>query len=257
MAILGSVAVIPNPINMKFAKTTFVATLVLLSGCDTLNQAGQILAQAGNPTQTEITMGLKQALELGTTYSSERLSSKDGYFGNLAIKILFPEEAQKAEKTLRSLGLNQLADNVILTINRAAEDAANEAKPIFINAIKQMSIADATNILIGRDKDAATQYFERVTSNELRAKFKPVIESSLSKVGATKYWGDAVTRYNRIPLVTKINPDLQAYVTQKAMEGLFVEIAKEELKIRDNISARSTGLLQKVFSYADRQRSAD
>lgn len=241
---------------MKYLKTLFLSGFIVLSGCDTLNQAGQILAQAGNPTQTEITQGLKQALELGTSYSAERLSAKDGYFGNLAIKILFPEEAQKAEKTLRSLGLNQLADNVILTINRAAEDAAKEAKPIFVNAIKQMTIADATNILIGKDKDGATQYFQRVTSNELRAKFEPVIESSLSKVGATRYWGDMVNRYNRIPLVTKINPDLEAYVTQKAMEGLFVQIAEEELKIRNNISARSTGLLQKVFAYADRQQPA-
>jgi ATP sulfurylase len=154
------------------------------------------------------------------------------------------------------LGLNTLADNVILSINRAAEDAAQEAKPIFIAAIKQMTIADATNILLGRDQDAATDYFKRVTSQQLHDKFKPVIQASLSKVGATRYWGDMVTRYNRIPLVTKVNPDLQEYVTQKAIEGLFIEIAKEELKIRDNISARGTNLLQKVFGYADRNRNS-
>ena len=231
-----------------------IAVPFFFTSCDALSQATEILAQTGNPTNQEINMGLKQALEIGTSASSERLSVKDGYFGNVAIKILFPEEAQKVEKTIRSLGLNSLADNVILSINRAAEDAAQEAKPIFISAIKEMSIADASNILLGRDKDAATQYFQRVTSQQLRDKFKPIIVSSLSKVGATKYWGDIINRYNRVPFVSKVNPDLQEYVTQKAMEGLFLEIAKEELQIRNNISARGTGLLQKVFGYADRNR---
>lgn len=233
-----------------------IATLLTFSftSCDALNQATEILAQTGNPTQTEINMGLKQALEFGTSSSAERLALKDGYFGNMAIKILFPAEAQKVERTLRSLGLNSLADNVILTINRAAEDAAMEAKPIFISAIKQMTIADATNILLGRENDAATQYFKRVTSQQLQEKFRPIIESSLSKVGATRHWSDVINRYNQVPFVTKVNPDLKEYVTQKAMEGLFIEIAKEELKIRDSVSARGTTLLQKVFGYADRNR---
>lgn len=226
-----------------------------LTSCDALNQATEILAQTTNPTQSEINMGLKQALEFGTSSSSERLSLKDGYFGNMAIKILFPQEAQKVEKTLRTLGLNSLADNVILSLNRAAEDAAQEAKPIFLSAIKQMTIADATNILLGRDKEAATQYFKRVTTDQLHDAFKPIIENSLSKVGATRYWTDVMNRYNQVPFVTKVNPDLKEYVTQKAMEGLFVEIAKEELKIRENVSARGTTLLQKVFGYADRNRT--
>lgn len=241
---------------LKSALKIGIATILTFSvtSCDALNQATEILAQTGNPTQTEINMGLKQALEFGTSSSAERLSLKDGYFGNMAIKILFPAEAQKVERTLRTLGLNSLADNVILTINRAAEDAAQEAKPIFISAIKQMTIADATNILLGRDKDAATSYFKRVTSQELHDKFKPIIESSLSKVGATRHWSDVINRYNQVPFVTKVNPDLKEYVTQKAMEGLFIEIAKEELKIRENVSARGTTLLQKVFAYADRNR---
>lgn len=226
------------------------------SSCDTLNQTAQILGQnLGNPTSAEIALGLKQALEFGTTYSSERLSEQNGFFGNAAIKLLFPPEAQKAERTLRSLGLNKLADNVILSINRAAEDAAKEAKPIFINAIKQMTIADATNILLTRQSDAATQYFQRVTTDQLMMRFKPVIQSSLGKVGATKYWSDAITAYNQIPLTADINPDLSSYVAQKAIEGLFYEIAQEELKIRQNISARNTTLLQKVFGYADRNKS--
>ena len=246
----------PKSLFLKSALKIGVATILTfsLTSCDALNQATEILGQTGNPTQSEINMGLKQALEFGTSASAERLSLKDGYFGNLAIKILFPEEAKKVERTLRTLGLNSLADNVILTINRAAEDAAKEAKPIFISAIKQMTIADATNILLGRDKDAATEYFKRVTSQQLHDKFKPIIQTSLSKVGATRYWSDVMNRYNQIPLVTKVNPDLQEYVTQKAMEGLFLEIAKEELKIRENVSARGTNLLQKVFGYADRNR---
>ncbi|WP_036678061.1 DUF4197 domain-containing protein [Daejeonella oryzae] len=242
---------------MKLFKIFAVATSVLfLSSCETLNQAGQILNQTGlvNPTSSEISLGLKQALEFGTNYSSERLAAKDGYFGNMAVKILFPQEAQKVERTLRSLGLNSLADNVILSINRAAEDAAQEAKPIFISAIKQMTISDATNILLGRQNDAATEYFKRVTSDQLRSKFRPIIQSSLNKVGATRYWTDVINRYNQIPLVSRVNPDLEAYVTQKAIDGLFIEIAQEELKIRNNISARNTTLLQKVFGYADQNR---
>lgn len=237
---------------------TGVAALLFFTSCESLNQAGQILTQTGalggNPTQTEIAMGLKQALEFGTNYSTERLSANDGYFGNLAIKILFPEEAQKVERTLRSVGLNKLADNVILTINRAAESAAKEAKPIFVNAIKQMTITDAANILLGNQSDAATQYFKRVTTSLLAERFRPIIQTNLSKVGATKNWAEAVSYYNQIPLVADINPDLAGYVTQKAIEGLFYEIAQEELRIRSNISARSTPLLQKVFAYADRNK---
>jgi len=226
-----------------------------VSSCDTLSQTAQILGQnLGNPTSTEIALGIKQALELGTSNSSDRLSSQNGFFGNAAVKLLFPPEAQKAEKTLRSLGLNTLADNVILSINRAAEDAAKEAKPIFISAIKQMTITDATSILLGNQSDAATQYFQRVTTSQLMEKFRPVIQNSLANVGATKYWGDAITAYNQIPLTADINPDLSSYVAQKAIEGLFYEIAQEELKIRQNISARNTTLLQKVFGYADRNK---
>jgi ribosomal protein L30/L7E len=248
------IALLYKNTGMKAVKFIFLSIFILAAtSCDTLNQASQILVQSGmNPTQTEIVSGLKQALEVGTNSGSDQLSIKDGYFGNLAIKILFPEEAQKVEKTLRSLGLNSLADNVILSVNRAAEDAAKEAKPIFVAAIQKMTIADATNILLSGNKDAATQYFKRVTSEELRTKFQPVIQNSLSKVGATRYWSSAVTSYNKIPLVTHVNPDLEGYVTQKAIDGLFVEIAQEELKIRQSTAARSTALLQKVFGYADK-----
>lgn len=237
-------------------KTAFALLLLVFTSCETLNQAGNIINQSGliNPTTAEIGLGLKQALEVGTNLSSEKLASKDGYLGNLAIKILFPTEAQKAEKTLRSLGLNSLADNVILSINRAAEDAALEAKPIFIAAIKQMTIADASNILLSNQNNAATQYFKKVTNTQLQNKFNPIIKASLAKVGATRYWADVVNKYNQIPFVTPVNPNLENYVTQKAIDGLFTEIAQEELKIRNNINARNSALLQKVFGYADRNK---
>ncbi|WP_199118136.1 DUF4197 domain-containing protein [Pedobacter sp. ASV28] len=237
------------------------AATLCLSSCDAQSQSkiGNILnqvatgANAGTPSSLEIGNALKQALEIGTSAGADRLSAKDGFFGNMAIKIVFPTEAQKVESTLRGLGLNALADNVILSLNRAAEDAAKEAKPIFIAAIKQMTIADATNILLG-NKDAATQYFKRVTTAQLMEKFSPVISNSLSKVGATKYWTDAASAYNKVPFVKPVTTNLTEYVAQKAIDGMFVQVAQEELKIRDNIGARSTGLLQKVFGYADTKK---
>jgi len=231
---------------------------VSLNSCDVQSQAqlGNIIKQlpGGNPTTVEMGLGIKQALELGTSRGADLLSAKDGFLGNLAVKIFFPPEAQKVEKTLRSIGLGSLADNVILSINRAAEDAAKEAKPIFLSAIKQMTIADATNILFG-DKDAATAYFKRVTTAQLMEKFKPVILNSLNKVGATKYWGDAANQYNKIPLVKPVSTDLSDYVAQKAIDGMFIQVAQQELLIRDNLGARTTTLLQKVFGYADRNKT--
>ncbi len=231
---------------------------VSLNSCDVQSQAqlGNIIKQlpGGNPTPLEMGLGIKQALELGTSRGADLLSAKDGFLGNLAVKIFFPPEAQKVEKTLRSIGLGSLADNVILSINRAAEDAAKEAKPIFLSAIKQMTITDATNILFG-NKDAATEYFKRVTTAQLMEKFKPVILSSLNKVGATKYWGDAANQYNKIPLVKPVSTDLSGYVAQKAIDGMFIQVAQQELLIRDNLGARTTTLLQKVFGYADRNKT--
>ncbi|MDB5131264.1 MAG: hypothetical protein JWR02_1013 [Mucilaginibacter sp.] len=210
-------------------------------------------AQPAKPSPFEIGNGLKQALELGTSKSADRLSQVDGFFANVAVKIIFPPQAQKAEKTLRKFGFNKLCDNVILSLNRAAEDAAKQAKPIFISAIKQMSLQDVTNILLG-GQDAATQYFKHTTTGQLTITFKPVIQVSLDKTGATKYYGDAAREYNKIPFVSKINPDISEYVTQKAIDGLFYEIALEELNIRKNIGARSTPLLQKVFAFADKNQ---
>lgn len=253
----GNKFVSKSNMKKKLALISAFSIILLLSSCETLNQAGQVLTQTtGTPSSAEIAQGLKQALEVGTTNSTSRLSLTDGFLRNLTIKILFPPEAQKVEKTLRSLGMNKLCDDVIISLNRAAEDAASEAKPIFVAAIKQMTIAEATNILLGNQNDAATKYFKGVTSDQLRAKFNPIIAASLNKVGATRYWENAITNYNKIPLVTKINPDLDNYVTGKAIDGLFHEIAQEELKIRNNIYARTSTLMQRVFGYADRNKGS-
>lgn len=205
------------------------------------------------PSNLEIGNALKQALQQGTAKSADQLSAVNGFFGNAAVKILFPPEAQKVEKTLRDMGMNKLCDNVILSLNRAAEDAAKDAKPIFIDAIKKMTLQDVSGILLGK-QDAATQYFKRTTTAALIVKFKPVIKASLDKVGATKYYGTAAGEYNKLPFVKHLNPDITDYATQKTIDGLFVEIAQEELKIRQNMpAARSTPLLQKVFDFADKK----
>jgi hypothetical protein len=210
--------------------------------------------QIGIPSSLEIKSGIKEALEKGIGISTERLSLQNGFLGNLDVKILFPQEAKNVESTLRSLGLGSMCDQMIMSLNRAAEDAAKEAKPIFVDAIKKMSIADVQKILLGK-QNAATTYFQGTTKTALETRFSPIINTSLQKVDATKYWSDVITQYNKVPFVKKINTDLTAYVTQKAIEGLFVEIAKEELKIRETLSARTSPLLQKVFGYAAKQKS--
>lgn len=204
------------------------------------------------PSTLDMGNALKEALQQGTKKSADRLSAVNGFFGNAEVKILFPPEAKKAEQALRGMGMNKLCDNVILSLNRAAENAAKDAEPIFIDAIKKMTLNDVKGILLGSN-NAATQYFKRTTSVQLAAKFKPTIQASLNKVGATKYYGTAAGEYNKLPFVKHLNPDIVDYATQKTIDGLFVEIAKEELNIRQNISARSTPLMQKVFAFADKK----
>lgn len=241
-------------------KNTFllVPSLVIfitLSSCSPVNVLQKTNGvQPLIPSSAEIGGGLKQALQKGIEKSADQLSAVNGFFENPSIKILFPPQAQRAEQTLRAFGLNKLCDNVILSLNRAAEDAAKQAKPIFINAILHIGLQDVTHILLG-PPDAATQFFKRTTSAQLVLAFKPVIQNSLNKVGAIKFYGDAAMEYNKLPFVSKINPDISDYATQKAIDGLFYQIALEELNIRKNIGARSTPLLQKVFAFADSQKS--
>lgn len=193
----------------------------------------------------QIVEGLKEALNVGAQNSTSKLSVTDGFFKDAAVKILMPDEAKKVETTLRSLGMGKLVDNAILSVNRAAEDASKTAAPIFLNAIKSMSIQDALGILQGTDT-AATSYLRKTTSKDLTGSFRPVIEQSLQKTGATKYWSDVFTYYNKVAL-KKVDPDLSSYVTTKALSGIFYYVGEEEKKIRTNPAAQVTDILKQVF----------
>lgn len=244
--------------NRLFRTSLLLASVVLLfNSCDTLQQAGGIPGTTGTasatPTGSEISSGIKQALQIGLQDGVKQVSAVDGYFKNPLIKILFPPNAQKVESTLRNIGLGNLCDQVELSLNRAAEDAARQAGPIFMNALQKMTLTDATHILLGTDT-AATSYFRRATTSELVAKFSPVIAGSLNKVNATRYWSEVTTRYNQLPLVKPVNTDLTAYVTDQAVNGLFLMVAEKEKEIRNQLSARTTPLLKKVFNYAAREQ---
>lgn len=193
----------------------------------------------------DIINGLREALRVGTDSSTKRLSSINGFFGDAAIKVLMPAEAQQVEKTLRNVDMGKLVDKAILSMNRAAEDAASGVGDIFWNSIRQMSITDGLQILRGGDF-AATDYLKKMTTAELTTKFKPVIESSLVKTDATKYWNDVFSNYNKFS-ANKVNTDLTGYVTEKALAGLFHNISLEEQKIRKDPAAQVTGILKKVF----------
>lgn len=193
----------------------------------------------------DVVSGLKEALNTGISKGTDKLSATDGFFKDAVLKIIMPAEAQKVEKTLRGIGLGKQVDDAILSMNRAAEDAAKNAAPIFLNAVKQMSINDAWGILKGGDS-AATQYLRQKTTASLALAFKPVIEKSLEKTGATKYWNTVFTSYNKFSF-NKINPDLSSYVTEKAMSGIFYEVAQQEAQIRKDPLARTSDILKKVF----------
>ena len=205
-----------------------------------------IKQEKGGFSEKDAADGIKEALVNGTSKGVKIVSKTDGYFGNTEIKIPFPPESKEIESKLRAIGLGKKVDEVILSINRAAEDAATEAESIFILAIKNMSISDAIHIVKGED-DAATKYLKKSTSGELQTKFEPKIKTSLDKVDATKQWEELIKEYNKIPFVKKKTPNLASYVTEKAIDGLFVMVAKEELNIRKDPMARTTELLKKVF----------
>ncbi len=230
---------LPNPASAQLKKV--------------LDKVSTATAGTVNPSPDEMANGLKEALEKGTGLSVDRLNLENGFLGNPAIKLPFPEEAIQVERSLRKIGLGNLCDQLITSINRAAEDAVKEARPLFTQAIKEMTFNDVKGILLGSDR-AATDYLQRSTTAGLKVKFAPPIQASLQKVGATAHWESVMTRYNKIPLVKPINTDLTAYVTEKALQGLFVEIAKEELALRKNSNLRSSPLLQKVFGFADAQK---
>lgn len=231
-------------------KTFFLLCLVFtLSSCDELQQIANE-AVLTNQSDSQISSGLKQALELGVERQVKELTAPGGFFQNEEVRILLPEELRKVETALRRVGLNNLADEGLIALNATAEDAVKEATPIFVNAIKNMSIQDAQKVLMGNE-NAATQFLERQTSEELYASFYPVVEDSFQKVGADEIWSNLISKYNNLPLTSNVTTDLSDYITQQAMQGVFIMIAKEEKEIRNNAQARTTDLLRRVFSLQD------
>jgi hypothetical protein len=230
---------------------TLIFSCIFLLSCDP-KDLSKILDATSQValTDADISNGLKEALNLGVNNSVSFLSAPDGYYKSI-YKILLPAEAKKITDKLSGVpGFSDLENEAIKRINRAAEDASSKAGSIFLNAIKQMSFSDVTNILMG-DKNAATQFLHRTTYNALYSEFKPVVINSLNTFGALDYWAKAVNTYNKIPFVDKVNPDLADHVTSKALEGLFSLIEKKELGIRQDISQRTSDLLKKVFAKQD------
>ena len=231
----------------------FAFAVLSLSACnpgDLDKVLGAVLEDGGGLTEAQVGSGLKEALTQGIGKGADRLSMKDGFLKG-AYKILLPEEVQKVTSRLQNVpGFTQVENKMLELVNRGAEDAAKKAKPIFVSAIKQMTFRDAMGILMGGN-NAATDYLKKATSSKLYSAFKPEIVKSLDKVNATGTWKKAMTTYNRIPLVNKVNPDLDDYVTNQALNGLFKMVAKEETNIRKNPAARATDLLKKVFAKQD------
>lgn len=226
-----------------------VVVVFQLSACAELQQVINQLPNGGI-TNEQIAAGLKEALQNGITNQVTTLAVQDGFFKNELVKILLPEELQKVDRTLRSIGLSNLADEGLRVLNRAAEDAVGEAIPIFADAITGMTFVDAKNILLG-DKNSATLYLKTATTTALYQKFNPIINNSFKKVGADKIWTDLITRYNNLPLTADVNPDLTDYVTNEALKGVFTMVAVEEIEIRANVAKRTSDLLKRVFALQD------
>ena len=203
--------------------------------------------KAGAVSEEEAGQGIKEALLQGVTTAVLNLNKTDGFFGSEFYKMLMPPDAKKIEKTLRDMGMGSKVDEAILAINRGAEEAAGLAKPIFVDAIKEMTLSDALKIVKG-ERDGATKYFKEKTRVKLATAFTPSVKTSLDKTNATKYYGDIVNTYNKLPTTfKKANPDLTAYVVDKALDALFDQVAKEEANIRANPAARASDILKKVF----------
>jgi len=224
---------------------TIILLSVTLSSCEILTNLPT--GTGGGVTEAEAADGIKEALGQGLVKAVLQLNKEDGFFKDALYKVLLPPDAKKIENTLRDLGMGKMVDKAILQINRAAEDAAGYAKPIFVDAIKSMTIADAIGLVKNGDT-SATHFFRVKTTDKLIAAFSPVIKGSLDKLDATKYYADVVNTYNNFPTTfKKINPDLPSHVTGKAVDALFDLVGKEEQNIRQNIAARTTDLLRKVF----------
>ena len=214
-----------------------------------INEAKELFNSTNSGySEKDASDGIKEALVKGTGESVRTVSAENGYWGNPEIKIPFPQDAKEMETKLRSIGMGKKVDEFNESMNHGAEQAAREAKPIFVDAIKNMTVREAFKIVKG-ENNAATMYLKNNTSRELNAKFQPIIKTALDNVSATKYWAELITAYNHIPFVKKMNPNLTEYVTGKAIDGLFIMIAKEELRIRRDPIARTSELLKKVFGF--------
>jgi len=233
-------------------KFLILTAVFSLFGCAEMQQVMNQFPQTGELGMVDISGGLKEALNNGISKQVTKLTATDGFYRNEAVKILLPEELRKVDAGLRSVGLSSLADEGLKVLNRAAEDAVKEATPIFVDAVRNMSFADAKGILMGNES-SATSYLQNSTSTALYGKFNPVIKNSFTKVGADKVWTNIITKYNSIPLVNKVNPDLTDYVTNQALNGVFKMVAVEEKNIRTDLSARTSVLLQRVFALQDKK----
>ena len=231
-------------------KIIIVLVAVSLSSCAEMQQVMNQFPQTQGIGGLDIAGGLKEALNNGISKQVTKLTATDGFFRNEAVKILLPEELRKVDTGLRRIGLSSLADEGLKVLNRAAEDAVKEATPIFVDAVRNMTFNDARTILMG-NQSSATTYLQNSTTTALYGKFNPVIKNSFTKVGADKVWSNIITKYNSIPLVNKVNPDLTDYVTNQALNGVFKMVAVEEKNIRTNLSARTSVLLQRVFAMQD------
>lgn len=225
--------------------------------CDTLYQvvqvADEVLEEGQGITEGEAAQGLKAALTNGVKYGTDNLGKTDGFFKNPYYKILFPPEAKKVEETLRKYGFSKKADEMVLALNRGAEEATKHAFEVFVSTIKKMSIKEAIDVVTG-GQGAATKYLKDHTTAELQTKFRPEIQKALDKVEVFKYWESVMTIYNKFPNTQKVNPDLNEYVMGKTMDALFSTIEIEENKIRENPVKRTSEILKKVFGYADAQK---
>lgn len=251
--------------RLKLAVVGLVA--VSFTSCDALQQVATTASQtntsnntgasssSGTITQAQATTGIKQALSNGLNESIKILSAKDGFLGDQAVKILMPEEARKVESALRSVGMGKLCDQFITSMNRAAESAVKEASSVFINSLSRMTVNDAFNILLSGQQDAATQFFKTSTTAELTERFSPIISQSMNANQVSTYWTQLTSAYNQLPVGNKIETDLTAYITRRAIDGLFVKVGDQELKIRQNLGgARNTNVLKDVFGWADQQK---
>ncbi|MBC7485225.1 MAG: DUF4197 domain-containing protein [Cytophagaceae bacterium] len=218
---------------------------------DKLNKAKKTLTKT--PSNDEIVQGLKEALNVGANKSSSTASEEDGYLKNTRLFIPFPPEAEKMKTQLVKLGFQKQVTDFEMSLNRAAEEAAKKSSPIFMDAVKNMTVTDGMNVLMGADT-AATHYLKSATSAGLYTQYKPVVQEAIKKVDVTRYWSTLVTLYNKVPGIKKQNPDLEDYVIKRGISGLFLLVADEEKKIRTDPSARFSSVLKNVFGYADVQK---